>query len=104
MKVIDLNDFLRRAMKEGILPSLVLDFRVGTYGTMSSSLLKVAGVPDRNGVVMTDDRGYQHRWGLDLDSSSAEIIDLRKVSGRTRRGEPFILVKLGKKCSGRGMV
>lgn len=105
MKVLDLNEFLRRAVVEGIQKSLVIDFRKSSSYGMGTGLVTVS-LKDSSykGVIMKDERGTNFNWGLDYSSSSAEIIDLRRVSGRVKVGAPTILVKVGRKCSGRGEV
>ena len=104
MYVIDLNGFLRRAKKAGILSSLLVEFRQGTYD-MGVGLLTVAPQEGSfDGLVMTNENGATHRWGLSLQSGSSEIIDLRRISGKKLVGGQKILVKLGRKCSGRGRI
>ncbi len=104
MHVIDLNDFLRRAQKAGILSSIVLDFTSSTY-RMGSGVLTISGMAyGNNGVRLLDNTGRSYSWGMDFEAGSAEIVDLRKVSSRHFRKGPNILLKLGKKCNGRGEV
>lgn len=104
MKVIDLNEFLRRAKRAGILSSLLLEFRPGTYYTGLGLLRVSAREGSSDGVIMTTFSGQTYGWGLSLSSGSSEVIDLRRVSGSKIRGGAHILVKLGRKCSGRGEV
>lgn len=104
MKVVDLNEFLRRAQKAGILSSLLLEFRRGTYN-MGTGLLQVSIRDGNSGALtLTDERGSTYGWGIDFESGSSEIIDLRKTSSKKLIGGSKILVKLGKKCSSRGEV
>lgn len=104
MKVVDLNEFLRRAKTAGILSSIVLDFTSSTY-RMGSGMLTISGMAyGNNGVRLLDNTGRSYSWGIDFEAGSAEIVDLRKVSSKHLRKGPNILLKLGKKCSSRGEV
>lgn len=105
MRVPNLNDFIRKAGKAGILHSLKIDFKDCSAYRMGSGLLTVASVEGsyRN-VQMVDEFGTTFYWGLDSGSESVEITSVKFRPSRVGIHGKVTLVKLGRKCDPSGVI
>lgn len=100
MKAPHLNEFLRRAAKNGILKNLIIDFTQNSHYNMGTGKVTVRS-SGTDGVEMKDDEGAIFRWGLGYSSGSAAITGIRQ--GR-HLGKSVIVLELGSKCNGQGLL
>jgi hypothetical protein len=105
MKVPHLNEFLRRALEEGVLSSISVVFpKEGYYTSMGFEPLRVSPLDGMEWSVRLTGKSAsdRHSWGISEQSSSMEIRRIKLLTGIAGRGT--VLVELGKKCSRSGVL
>lgn len=98
MKVPHLNEFLKRAIKQGILDQILVDFSTSKSGFCNDQVVKVR-VRSLNHVTLVASSGTQWNWGLGSDS--LEILDIKKSFSVNSKK---IILCLGRKCDFQGVL